>query len=94
MSDKLMVYDAAMQTHGLSVEHSLKVSERKVSRVWNLAAVTGGCNTSEGNSEQRDEKSELHGFQGTWAYPIGGNNTVRLDVHLWVAARPSVQHCV
>ena len=93
MSDKLMVYDAAILTHDLSVEHGLEISERKVSRVWNLA-VTGGSNTSKGNSEQRDEKSELHGFQGTWAYPIGGNNTVRLDVHLWVAARPSVQHCV
>jgi len=49
--------------HGLSVKHSLEVSERKVSRVWNLAAVTSGSNTSKGNGEQRDEKSELHGLR-------------------------------
>ena len=54
MSDKLVVYDAAILTHGLSVKQSLEVSERKVSLVWNLAAVTSGSNTSKGKSEQRD----------------------------------------
>jgi hypothetical protein len=76
MSDKIMVYDAAILTHDLSVEHSLEVSERKVSRVWNLAAMTSGSNTSKGNSEQRDEKSELHGLRGDVGVSCRGNNTV------------------
>lgn len=47
-------------TCGLGIEQGLDISKHKVSPVGHLATGAGGLNTSERESEQCDERKELH----------------------------------